>query len=311
MGFSIGKLPFTYLGIPIFKGKPLQPIADRIKSKLAAWKASLLSIAGRVQLVKTIIHGMMLYSFLGDTWPISLIKKVDRWIRNYIWSGDVDHKKLVRISRHKACRPEDEGGLGLRSLRDVNKAAALKLCWDFTQSSNHWACLLRARVLRNNSHIPGHVSSSVWAGLKNCYLDVQDNLSWLIGSGDAVRFWLDNWLSKPLVSLLNFQSSVHKHLNSKVGDFISNGKWRILAVLLHQFPVMNSELANICIPTVPCDDQLIWKDSDSGELSFKDAYLYYKLIGQALHWAKLIWHNAIPVQISSFLENPSWQIAYR
>ncbi|MCI18878.1 RNA-directed DNA polymerase (Reverse transcriptase), partial [Trifolium medium] len=55
LGFHFGEIPFIYLGIPIFKGKPkaihLMPIADRIKSKLAAWKASLLSIAGRVQLV--------------------------------------------------------------------------------------------------------------------------------------------------------------------------------------------------------------------------------------------------------------------
>jgi hypothetical protein len=55
LNFNIGSLPFNYLGVPIFKGKPkasyLQPIADKIKLKLSAWKASLLSIAGRVQLV--------------------------------------------------------------------------------------------------------------------------------------------------------------------------------------------------------------------------------------------------------------------
>jgi len=52
IGFNIGQLPFTYLGVPIFKGKPksiyFQPIADKVKLKLSAWKASLLSIAGRV-----------------------------------------------------------------------------------------------------------------------------------------------------------------------------------------------------------------------------------------------------------------------
>jgi hypothetical protein len=47
--FNLGSLPFNYLGVPIFKGKPktchLQPIADKITLKLSAWKASLLSIA--------------------------------------------------------------------------------------------------------------------------------------------------------------------------------------------------------------------------------------------------------------------------
>jgi len=66
IGFKKGSLPFIYLGVPIFKGKPkichLQPIVDKIKSKLSAWKASLLSIAGRVTLVKSIIQGMMIHS---------------------------------------------------------------------------------------------------------------------------------------------------------------------------------------------------------------------------------------------------------
>lgn len=56
IGFIIGTLPFNYLGVPNFKGKPkaryFNPVADKIKSKLSAWKASLLSIAGRTQLVK-------------------------------------------------------------------------------------------------------------------------------------------------------------------------------------------------------------------------------------------------------------------
>jgi hypothetical protein len=60
LNFKVGALPFNYLGVPIFKGKPkssyLQPVADKIASKLIAWKASLLSMAGRVQLVKSVIH---------------------------------------------------------------------------------------------------------------------------------------------------------------------------------------------------------------------------------------------------------------
>jgi hypothetical protein len=55
LNFKVGALPFNYLGVPIFRGKPksshLQPIADKISSKLTAWKAPLLSMAGRVQLL--------------------------------------------------------------------------------------------------------------------------------------------------------------------------------------------------------------------------------------------------------------------
>ncbi|GAU26607.1 hypothetical protein TSUD_102140 [Trifolium subterraneum] len=73
--FGIGSLPFLYLGVPIFRGKPksrhLSPIADKVKLKLSAWKASLLSIAGRVQLVKSVIYArsLMVWRLLHHKLP--------------------------------------------------------------------------------------------------------------------------------------------------------------------------------------------------------------------------------------------------
>jgi hypothetical protein len=102
LGFNVGSLPFDYLGVPIFKGKPkkihLQPIADKVKSKLAGWKASLLSMAGRVQLIKSVIQGMLVHSFSVYSWPTSLIKDLEKWMRNFIWSGDVTQRKLVTVA---------------------------------------------------------------------------------------------------------------------------------------------------------------------------------------------------------------------
>jgi len=64
LNFNIGSFPFNYLGVPIFIGKPkacyLQPTADKIKHKLSTWKASLLSMAGRLQLIKSVVHGMLI-----------------------------------------------------------------------------------------------------------------------------------------------------------------------------------------------------------------------------------------------------------
>lgn len=52
-------VPFIYLGVPIFLGKPkschLNPIADKILMKFDKWSGSLLSLAGRVCLVNSII----------------------------------------------------------------------------------------------------------------------------------------------------------------------------------------------------------------------------------------------------------------
>lgn len=61
--FKEGRIPFNYLGVPIFYGKPrkvhLMHTVDRIRAKLSSWKGKLLSIMGRIQLTKSVVHGML------------------------------------------------------------------------------------------------------------------------------------------------------------------------------------------------------------------------------------------------------------
>jgi hypothetical protein len=151
IGFNVGSLPFNYLGVPIFKGKPkasfFYPMADKIKAKLSSWKASLLSIAGRTQLVKSVIHSMLMHSISVYAWPVSLLKSIETWARNFIWSGDISKRKLVTVSWKKVCMPYSEGGLGLRSLISLNEASNLKLCWELLHSDESWATILCSRVI--------------------------------------------------------------------------------------------------------------------------------------------------------------------
>jgi len=64
---SHGCLPFTYLGVSIFvgvsRGRFLEPLADKVKLKFASWKGKSLSMIGRIQLVNTVITGLLAYSF--------------------------------------------------------------------------------------------------------------------------------------------------------------------------------------------------------------------------------------------------------
>jgi hypothetical protein len=192
LNFKIGSIPFNYLGVPIFRGKPktihLQPIADRIKLKLSAWKASLLSIAGRVQLVRSVIQSMLVYSISLYSWPAALLKDIEKCIRNFIWSGDIDQRKLVTVSWKKICRPVSQGGLNIRSLTSLNAASNLKLCWNILNSDTSWAKLLRDRVLRNRRTIHHHIYSSIWSSAKDEFQTIMDNTSWLLGDGKNINF---------------------------------------------------------------------------------------------------------------------------
>lgn len=297
-GFNIGSLPFNYLGVPIFKGKPkarfLLPIADKIKSKLGAWKASLLSIAGRVQLVKSVIQGMLIHSIAVYNWPISLLKDLEKWIRNFIWSGDVNKRKLVTVSWNKCCKPISQGGLGIRSLISLNEASNLKLCWDIRNSNESWATLLRSRVIRNRRPISHHIYSSIWSSIKNEFDTTTEQASWLIGNGESVNFWNDEWCGVSLTSTLNIPVHISQNLQATVADFIINGVWSIPQIVQMAFPAINSLVHKVTIPTDAVEDKLVWKNAANGELSLKDAYIFKAHCTQNIGWAKKIWSKDIP-----------------
>ncbi|KAL8486523.1 hypothetical protein ACS0TY_023277 [Phlomoides rotata] len=74
-------LPFTYLGVPIFRGAPkachLRGTADRIISKFSCWKGSSLSLVGRACLVNSVIVSSLVHSMMIYKWPRSLLNKID------------------------------------------------------------------------------------------------------------------------------------------------------------------------------------------------------------------------------------------
>lgn len=81
LGFTMYYPYFLYSGSLIFIGRPenihFKFTIDRIRLKLAASKASLLSMEGRVQLVKSIVEDMLVHSLSIYKWPISIIKNIE------------------------------------------------------------------------------------------------------------------------------------------------------------------------------------------------------------------------------------------
>ncbi|KAL8495044.1 hypothetical protein ACS0TY_019266 [Phlomoides rotata] len=84
-------LPFTYLGVPLFRGVPkaahLRSTTDRIISNFAGWKGSSLSLAGRACLINSVIVSSLVHSMMIYRWPKSLLNKVDRAMRNFSLDG--------------------------------------------------------------------------------------------------------------------------------------------------------------------------------------------------------------------------------
>jgi hypothetical protein len=155
------------------------------------------------------------------------LKKLDKWISNFVWSGDVNTKKICTVSWSKVCISYEAGGLDLRPLANINSSLLLQLCWKFLSSDEQWASLCRAKYLRHGNPVQTYMKSSIWPGIKDHVTTVKANTIWLIGSGKSILFWTDNWLGSPLVDTLNLPNNAPKSLTARVSSFITHGRWRI------------------------------------------------------------------------------------
>ncbi len=101
---------------------------------------------------------MLLHSISIYSWPVALIKDLEKWMRYFIWSGDVNKRKLVSVAWHKICSPQKEGGSGIRNLSKINEVANLKLCWELNLSQLQWAQFLKEKVIKNRKPIILNIS---------------------------------------------------------------------------------------------------------------------------------------------------------
>jgi len=86
-----------------------------------------------------------------------------------------------------------------------------------------WSSLLKKRYFSNGQPNMRYFKSSVWLGIKIHIGTILINSLWIVGTGDRIHFWTDNWLGEPLVDLVSLDVDFHGHLKGMVSEVIVNG----------------------------------------------------------------------------------------
>ena len=120
LGCKVGSLPLSYLGLLVGGGitrlSSWEPLIENIRKKLAAWKSSLLSIGGRLTLIKSSLSNLPIYYMSLFPLPQGVIDKIIQMWRQFLWNGKEDRKALALIRWEMVQLPKRLGGLNVGNL---------------------------------------------------------------------------------------------------------------------------------------------------------------------------------------------------
>ena len=300
--FSNGDLPVRYLGLPLLTkqmtAQDYAPLIEKIRSRISSWTARFLSFAGRLQLIASVIHSLTNFWISAFRLPKKCIQEIDS-LCAALWSGPELSTKKAKVSWKDCCKPKDEGGLGLRLIKEANDVSCLKLVWRIMSSKTSlWVRWINRYLIRKNSFWSVKDSSSLgswmWKKILKYRALAMGFLKVEVNNGLSTSFWFDRWspLGR-LIDLTNGRGMIN--LGVKLTDTVEK------ALRHHRRRRHREEIFNVTEEKVTAlrlqglnqnEDVHLWKTGDNNYTTHFSSKATGNLIRaeQAkVNWSKGIW----------------------
>lgn len=139
-GFQEGKLPVRYLGVPIISSRlskaDCTTLTERITARIQSWEHCFLSFAGRMQLIRSMLHSIQSFWASVFSIPSSVLSSIEQIMRQLLWKGTALGRGGAKVAWDDVYQPKVEGGLGIRNLKDCNRALCSNSYGSFSQTKN-------------------------------------------------------------------------------------------------------------------------------------------------------------------------------
>jgi len=139
-GFSEGSFPFRYLGVPLsphrLLASQLSPLLHKLEAAIQAWVGKHLTYAGRLELIKSVLYGMVQFWVSIFPMPCAVIRHITCLCRNFLWTGDICRSKSALVAWKTVCLPKNEGGLGLLNIQISNNSFIAKQLWNISSGTS-------------------------------------------------------------------------------------------------------------------------------------------------------------------------------
>lgn len=202
LGAGLATEEEVYLGCPVNVSRPssFQPLIDKVDMRLNSWKGALLSQAGRIALIRSVIESLLVYHLATTQVHKGVLDKIEARIRRFFW-GKIEGGYMALVSWKDITLPKELGGLGIRDIWVLNRALLMKNLWKLASSAQPlWAQVLLAKYYPEGTLWDTnrtYACTSLWRGLMQLREDLAPYVRWSIGNGENCLLfaqpWHDNW----------------------------------------------------------------------------------------------------------------------
>ncbi|GKB40109.1 putative RNA-directed DNA polymerase, partial [Tanacetum coccineum] len=198
-------------------------------------KANLLSIGGRLTLIKS-VHGSLGIYYLSIFKTLeTVLNLLEKKRASFFWGGTHDSRKLAWVKWPIILASRVNGGLGIGSLKAFNLALLQKWHWRIISITNAlWVKVIKAFHGQEGCFGPNDISSNgIWAKIvgSSNYLHSNailpsDSIRFHVGCGTSIRFWKDLWTgSSPLYLRYNRLFRLKQDNDCLISDHFKDNQW--------------------------------------------------------------------------------------
>ncbi|XP_013668588.1 uncharacterized protein LOC106372868 [Brassica napus] len=224
-----------------------EPLTTKIRNRLLSWTSKALSYAGRLLLIKSVIASITNFWCAAFCLPQACIDEIESMCSAFLWSGSPNITSRAKIAWEEVCCPREEGGLGIRRVKDVSTVRYLlqdAVLWDVKDTglgSWAWRKLLRIRNIANSF------------------------VRWDIRDGNTVRFWTDLWHPSGRLIDIAEESGTQKMgigRDRRILDLLVSGAWRFRRCRDQHLQSMIHDVIGFPITLSSGHDTVLWKRGD-------------------------------------------------
>lgn len=183
----------------------------------------------------------------------------------FLWKGASLEKYGSKIAWKRVALSLAEGGLGLKSVEEWNKAQIIYHLWQVVSfiSTSFWAEWVRKTMLLKHNFWTTSVpydASCIWRKVLNLWQLVAHFIEYKVGNGLGIKLWQDPWLENqplarhPLDPIVSFFGIL---FNATVSEIISNCTWSPPPSNYASILLMKQKLLLIPPPSI-IPDQVLW-----------------------------------------------------